>query len=200
MAREQALDPQNQTLSGFRSLGAFFKRNLTPKLGAAVALWRLEVWMATPLALVFIATLGRWEGALAQGTVMAAYSAAFLFLLDGERFMDEMRDWARRRKWVDRSLSIAERTDRAGRVQKAVAVPGTIMFMGPFWRAITYNLARVPRLPAYVFSVGGSFPHSLFWTGLVLGGLYEIALRPALEWVASVILDPVVQAVAQLFT
>lgn len=161
---------------------SFFRRNVTPRLGATLAAWRIEAKLATPLALVLIATIGRWPGALAMGGIMAAYSALFLCLLDGERVMDEVRGWLRGRRWAQRYvLPVAERRDRTGTVHRALALPGTVMFMGPFWRAVTYHLFRMPRLAAYALSVGGSVPHSLFWTGLVLGGLWEAAIRPLTE-------------------
>ncbi len=161
---------------------SFLRRNVTPRLGAALAVWRIEAWLATPLALLLLATLGRWQGALAMGLVMAGYSALFLFLLDGERAMQDVRHLLTRHNWVRRFLlPIAERPDRTGKIHRVLAVPGTVMLMGPFWRAVTYHLFRVPRFAAYALSVGGSIPHSLFWTGLVLGGLFEVAIRPALE-------------------
>jgi len=68
-------------------------------------------------------------------------------------------------------LPIAERRDRVGALQRALSIPASVMLMGPFWRAVTYHVFRMPRLLAYALSVGGGFPHSLFWTSLVLGGL-----------------------------
>ena len=71
-------------------------------------------------------------------------------------------------------LPIAERRDRVGALQRALSIPASVMLMGPFWRAVTYHVFRMPRLPAYALSVGGSFPHSLFWdrpcAGRPLGG------------------------------
>jgi hypothetical protein len=163
----------------------FFRRNVTPRLGTALAVWRLEAWLATPLAVLFLATLGRWPGALAQGLVMAACSALFLFLLDGERVMQDVRHLLSGRRWARRFLlPIAERRDRTGTLHRIIAVPGTVMLMGPFWRAVTYHLFRVPRSRAYALSVVGSIPHSLFWTGLVLGGVWEVAIKPALSGIA----------------
>lgn len=165
-----------------RVITAFMRRNVTPRLGATLALWRIEARLATPLALVLVATLGRWNGALAMGGIMAVYAAVFLFLLDGEKVMDEMRGWMGERDWVRRwALPVAERRDRVGTVQRSLAIPATIMLLGPFWRALTYHLFRLPRIPAYALSVGGSFPHSLLWTGVFVGGLWEIALRPLLQ-------------------
>ena len=201
MTEQVATIPQStaaETIGGFRAFGAFFKRNLTAKTGFAVTMWQIEAKLAGPLALFLVATLGRWEGALVQGSVMAAYSALFLFLLDRQPIVDEAQEWMRARKWGRRYMHIAERQDATGRVQRAVAVPVTIMTFGPFWRAVTYHLARVPRIPAYIFSVGGSFPHSLFWTGLVLGGVWTLIgpyVIAALEWMWAEVVVPAVEAI-----
>ena len=179
MATAETFAPE-PTSSGpiatFRAMGRFFKRNLTRKSAAAVAIWRVEVWMATPLALLLVATLGRWEGALAMGVVMAVYAAVFLFLLDGERVVDEMRTWTSKRRWT---RWMAPREMRAHHLW--LMLPALVMFTGPFWRAVAFHIAAVPRTIAYVVGVGGSFPHTLFWTGVVVGGLYEGAIRPAFE-------------------
>lgn len=160
---------------------SFFRRNITPRLGVALAVWRVEARTATPLALLLVATIGRWEGAVIMGAIMACYSALFLFLLDGERVMDEVRDWMKGRSWARRYITpVAESKGRSGTLQRALALPWTVMFMGPFFRAITYHLFHMRRVPAYTLSVGGSIPHSLLWTGLVLGGLWEGVIRPLL--------------------
>jgi hypothetical protein len=52
------------------------------------------------------------------------------------------------------------------------------MVLGPFWRAVAFHLFRMPRAVAYLLSVGGSVPHSLLWTGLVLGGIWEGLVWP----------------------
>lgn len=117
-----------------------------------------------------------------MGSIMPCFSALFLFLLDGERIMEEVRDWLNGRRWFRRYvLPIAEREGLPGTVSRALALPATIMFMGPFWRAATYHLFRLPRSLAYLLSIGGSFPHSLFWTGLVVGGLWEAAVEPLIR-------------------
>ncbi|MEO6198080.1 MAG: hypothetical protein ABIP58_08245 [Dehalococcoidia bacterium] len=178
MATEQALAPSSEPtgpIATFRAMGQFFKRNLTRRSAAAVAIWRVEVWMATPLALLFVATLGRWEGALAMGVVMAAYAAVFLFLLDGERVVEEMRAWTGKRRWT-RWLTPHEAKSRR---HHWLLLPALVMLTGPFWRAVAFHVTTVPRTLAYATAVGGSFPHALFWTGLVVGGLYEGAIRPA---------------------
>jgi hypothetical protein len=58
----------------FKATGRFFKRNLTKKSGAALAIWRVEARLATPFALVLVATLG--AGTARHGGGMAAYAAA----------------------------------------------------------------------------------------------------------------------------
>lgn len=187
---EQAatLNPVNRT--AVRETAAFFRRHLSPRVGATLAVWQFEAKTATPLAVFFVATMGRWNGALAMGLVMAFYSAVLLFLLEGQKVMDELRQWMRHRGWGRHYLGIAERPDLVGKVQRAGAVPLTVMVFGPFWRAVTYHLARVPRVPAYVLSVGGSIPHSLFWTGLVVGGFYEVAIEPGAAWLRDSALSP----------
>lgn len=157
-------------------------RYMTPQLGTTLVLWRVEAYTATPLALLLVATLGRWSGALVMGGIMAVYSALFLFLLDGERVMEELRGWVRDRRLVRRYvLPIAERRGAVGVLQRALAVPAIVMVLGPFWRAVTFHLFRMPRWPAYALSVGGSIPHSLLWTGLVLGGIWEGLVWPFLK-------------------
>jgi hypothetical protein len=162
-------------LAFFRDAGRFFKRNLTRKSGAALVVWRIETWMATPAALLFVATLGRWEGALAMGALMAAYAAIFLLLLEGERVIVDIREWAAKRSWT----RWAAPRETGG--HRWALLTGLVMVFGPFWRAVTFQVAAIPRIPAYALSVGGSFPHSLLWTGLVVGGLYEAAIRPTFE-------------------
>jgi hypothetical protein len=161
---------------------------LRPKLTAAIVIWRVEAYSALPLALLFIATIGRWPAALAMGCVMAAFSAVFVFLLEGDPALEDVRAWADRRR-VGRVLErLAEAKGAGGRMLRAAAVAPAIMFPGPFWRAVTFQLFHVRRELAYGLSVGGSFPHSLFWTGLVLGGLWEVAIRPLLMAIADLLL------------
>ncbi len=167
---------------GARRLRGFLRRNVTRRLGVTVVLWQMETRLATPVALVLVATIGRWPGALAMGGIMAIYSALFLFLLDGERVMKELRGWAQERRLMRRYvLPIAERRDGVGMVQRGLAVPVVVMFMGPFWRAVTFHLFRTRRPWAYLLSVGGSIPHSLLWTGLVLWGIWEGLVWPLIK-------------------
>lgn len=165
-----------------RSVRQFFQRNLTPKTGTALVIWRVEAWLSGPMALALVAAFGRWDGALVTGAIMATFSAIFLFLLDGEAVMDEVRRWVGDRSWGRSAMRAAERRDNVGVAQRAASVPATVMLLGPFPRAITYHIFKVRRPLAYGFSVGGQFLHNLFWTGIVLGSLYGLAIHPALNW------------------
>jgi len=167
--------------AGRRQLLALLRSRLTPRLTATLALWRVEAYLATPLALLLVATLGRWPAAFAMGSIMAVYSALFLFLLDGQPVLHDIHGWGRGR-WLGRLIeSLADARGFRASARRAVALPWSVVFMGPFWRAVTYHLFRVPRLASYALSVGGSIPHSLLWTGLVLGGVWEALIRPALQ-------------------
>ncbi|HVP05184.1 MAG TPA: hypothetical protein VMT90_05870 [Dehalococcoidia bacterium] len=175
-----------------RSIREFFQRNLTPKTGTALVAWRVEAWLSGPVALALVASLGRWNGALATGLIMAAFSAFFLFMLDGEIVLDEVRRWVGDRDWGRSAMRAAERRDNVGVVQRAVSVPATIMLMGPFLRAVTYHIFRVRRPLAYGFSITGQVVHSLFWTGIVLGSLYGLLIHPALSALWDAAISPVV--------
>src|SRR3989337_1496335 len=90
---------------------ALLMRYARPQMGAALVLWRVEAYLATPLALLFIATIGRWPAALAMGSLMAVFAAVFLFLLEDDPAVDDIRDWADRRR-LGRLLEwLAGRTD-----------------------------------------------------------------------------------------
>lgn len=165
-----------------RGLIHFLRRHLTPRLSAAIVIWQAETRTVTLLATVLVITLGRWPAAFAMGSIMAVYSALFLFLLDGEPAMEAFREWAEGRRFVKRRLlPMMERQDRVGTAQRVASVPLLIAFTGPFWRAIILHAFRVRRALAYVISVGGSIPHSLLWTGLFLGGLWEELIWPFLD-------------------
>ncbi len=156
----------------------FRLRYLGPKAGLALVLWRVEAYAATPLALLLIATLGRWPGALVMGSVMAAFAAVFLYLLEDDPVLDDVRGWAGRRR-IGRALErLADRDDGVGKARRAAALVPGVMVLGPFWRAVAFHLFRMRRWAAYVLSVGGSFPHALLWTGLILGGIWEGFLWP----------------------
>ena len=164
-----------------RQFVAYLRRRATRRLGATLALWRLEAYTATPLAVALIASFGRWPAAFAMGSLMAVYAAVFLFLLDGEPVWRDVHAWADGRRLGRLVEGVAQERGWKGTVRRVLAVPVTVMFLGPFWRAVTFHLFRVPRAPAYVLSVGGSIPHSLLWTGLVLGGLWEGVVWPLLR-------------------
>jgi hypothetical protein len=180
-----------------RSYWSYLRTRMTKRLAATIVTWRVEARLATPLALLFVATLGRWPASIVMGTIMAGFSALFLFLLDGERMMHELRGWLEERRTFRRYLKpIANRKGRAGTVQRLLAIPATIMFMGPFFRATTYHLFRLRRAPAYTLSMLGSYPHSLLWTGLVAGGVWEWLMAPAFDWLWEEALRPLIEALA----
>lgn len=188
--------PQEFRFWHFRASWRYLRTRMTKRLAATIIIWRVEARIATPLALLLVATLGRWPAALAMGTVMAGFSALFLFLLDGERVMHELRGWLEERRTFRRYLQpIVDRQGRIGTLQRALAIPVTIMFMGPFFRATTYHLFRLRAVPAYTLSCLGSYPHSLLWTGIVAGGLWEWVLSPAFGWLWDEGVRPAMEAV-----
>jgi hypothetical protein len=168
----------------------FFLRFLRLKSGTAVLLWRVEARSATPVALLLIATLGRWPAALVAGAVIAGFSAVFLYLLDDDPALDEVRTWIGRRRLGRALLRLAEQNDRYGKARRAVALVPAVMLLGPFWRAVTFHLFRMRRPSAYVLSVGGSIPHALLWVGLVLGGLWDALILPLLNTLWSAVILP----------
>jgi hypothetical protein len=173
-----AREPKEGTLQGGVRPPPFLLRYLHPQTGATLVLWRLEAYTAMPLALLFVATLGRWPGALAMGLMMAAYAALFLYLLEDEPILDDI--WAWIGHWrIGRALErLAASDDPVDRICRRAMVVPAIMVLGPFWRAVAFHLFRMRRPVAYLLSVGGSIPHSLLWTGLVLGGVWEGLVWP----------------------
>jgi hypothetical protein len=177
---ETAAAPAEESISPARRR-PFLLRYLRPKLTVALVMWRIEAYSALPLAVLFIATLGRWPAALMMGCLMAVFAAVFLFLLEGEPAVEDARAWADRR-WIGRLLErLAEGRGGSGRITRSLAVVPAIMLMGPFWRAVALHLFGVRRALAYAFSVGGSIPHSLFWTGVVVGGIWEGIAWPTIK-------------------
>ena len=167
------------------------RKRLTRRSAAAIVLWRIQVFFDGWIALALVGWLGRWPAAWIMGLLFAIFSAIFLYLLDGERAMNEMREWLRDRRFVRRFiLPIAERKDRTGTLLRIIAIPYTVMMMGPFPTAVTYHAVRVPRVPAYTLAVLGSFPFQLLWTGIVLGSLWDIAIQPAFIWLWDEVLEP----------
>jgi hypothetical protein len=160
----------------------FLRANLTPRSATALALWRVEARLSTPLALTAVAAWGRWPGAFAMAALAALLSAAFIMLLEGESVVAELRAWAKRwgffRRFV---LPIADRRDRTGTALRIASVPAMILLLGPFWRGLTLELFRIRGLRAYLISVLGSIPHALLWVGLVLGGIWDGFLQAFLR-------------------
>jgi hypothetical protein len=166
------------------------RRYATPRLTAAAVIWRIEAYTATPLAIFCIETFGRWNGALVMGTIMAGFSALFLFLLRGEDVIDALRDWLRGRRFVRRFVLPIKRSEgSAAAAARFLSAPASVMLMGPFQRAVTYRVLGLRDIVAYPLSVGGSIPHSLFWTGLVFGSAWELILRPAVVWIIQMFGD-----------
>jgi len=163
-------------------LGQWLKRNVTPRLGAAVVLWRIEARISTPLALALVATMGRWPAAFIMGLIMAVWSALFFYLLDGEKALSDLRRWAFQQKLVGGYLrSLVDRRDGSSTAQRIALVPLIVLVLGPFLRAVALHLLRAPRLPSYLLTILGSIPHSLLWTGIILGGLWEGLIWPFLD-------------------
>lgn len=178
-----------------RAAGAFFRRNLTPRTGVALAAWRIEALLITPLSIVLIETFGRWRGAFVMSCVMAGFSLLFLLLLAGEPIMADFRRWLGERSWGHRTMRIAERRDRAGAAQRALAVPAIVMLLGPFWRSVTVETFLVRKPLAFLIAAGGAFPHTMFWTGIVVGSLWVLVTRPALLWAWDVAFSPAADAI-----
>ena len=173
----------------------FLLRYLGPKAGVALVLWRVEAYSATPLALLLIATLGRWPAALVMGSVMAAFAAVFLYLLEDDPALNDVRGWAGRRRIGRALVRLADRDDGVGKARRLVALVPGVMLLGPFWRAVAFHLFRMRRSMAYVLSVGGSFPHALLWTGLILGGLWGLLIERLLRAFWSDLVVPLIEGV-----
>jgi len=178
---EVRAEVRGEAKAAVQKLVPFLRHRLTPRFGLALSLWRLEAATITPLALLLVATLGRWSGALAMGSITAAYAAAFLFLLEGDPLLSDVRAWITGRRLGRLLEGVFEGQGWSGTARRAIAVPFVVMLLGPFWRAVTFHLFRMPRWAAWTFSVAGSIPHSLLWTGLVLGGLWEGLVWPFLK-------------------
>lgn len=175
--------PESGFFGTFRAAGTFFRRNLTPRTGVAVAAWRVETLLITPLSIFLIETLGRWRGAFAMSCVMAAFSLLFLLLLAGEPIMADFRRWLGERSFGHWSMRIAERRDTMGAAQRAASVPAIVMLLGPFWRAVTVETFLVRKPLALLIAVAGAWPHTMFWTGVVTASVWELVTKPALKWV-----------------
>jgi hypothetical protein len=187
---ELAGTPSEEVAGKAVGLWQLLRKYATPRLTAAAVIWRFEAYTVTPLVIFCVETFGRWDGALVVGAIMAVYSAIFLFLLNGERVVDALREWLRGRRFVRRFvLPVRHSEGLAGIAARRLSAPASFMFLGPFQRAVTYRVLGLRDYVAYPLSVGGAIPHSLFWTGLVFGSAWELAIRPAALWVAGGIGD-----------
>ena len=161
---------------------SFLRRNLTRRLAVAIALWRVEARFLLPGGLVLVAVFGRWPAALMVGAVGALLAAVFMWLLDGERILGEVRAWGGRNRLVRKYLlPLADRRDRTGTVLRALSMPLLVLEFGPFWRSLTLLLFNFRGLKAYAFTVVASIPHALLWVGIVAGTLWEELLWPFIK-------------------
>jgi len=165
-----------------RAWRRFLRRNLTPRLTAAIALWRIEARFLLPGGLVLIAIFGRWPAAFMVAAIGAVLAAVFMWLLDGERILGEVRAWGGRNRFVRRFLlPVADRRDRTGTVLRALSMPVLVLDFGPFWRSLTLLLFNFRGLKAYAFTVLASIPHALLWVGIVAGSLWEELILPFIK-------------------
>ncbi len=167
-----------------RSVGwrRFLRRNVTRRLAVAIALWRVEARFLLPGGLVLVAVFGRWPAALMAGAIGALLAAAFMWLLDGERILGQVRAWGEGNRWLRKYLlPLADRRDRTGAVLRALSLPVLVLWFGPFWRSLTLLLFNFRGLKAYVFTVLASIPHALLWVGIVAGSLWEELILPLIK-------------------
>jgi hypothetical protein len=161
---------------------SFLRRNLTRRLAVTIALWRVEARFLLPGGLVLVAVFGRWPAALMVGAVGALLAAVFMWLLDGERILGEVRAWGGRNRLVRKYLlPLADRRDRTGTVLRVLSLPVLVLWFGPFWRSLTLLLFHSRGLKAYAFTVLASIPHALLWVGIVAGSLWEELIWPFIK-------------------
>jgi hypothetical protein len=167
-----------------RGVWQILRHYATPKLTAAAIIWRFESYTVTPMVILCIELFGRWNGAFVVGLIMAVYSAVFLYLLEGERALDALREWLRDRKMVRRVvLPVKNSEGVVGIGGRLLAAPASIMLLAAFERAVAYRVLGLKNRVAYPLSCIGAIPRALFWAGLVFGSAYELVFRPALVWV-----------------
>ena len=160
----------------------FLRRNVTRRLAVAIALWRVEARFLLPGGLVLVAVFGRWPAALMVGAIGALLAAVFMWLLDGEQILGEVRAWGGRNRLVRKYLlPLADRRDRTGTVLRALSMPLLVLDFGPFWRSLTLLLFNFRGLKAYAFTVLASIPHALLWVGIVAGSLWEELIWPFIK-------------------
>ena len=160
----------------------FLRHNVTPRLAVAIALWRVEARFLLPGGLVLVAVFGRWPAALMVGAIGALLAAVFMWLLDGERILGEVRAWGGRNRLVRKYLlPLADRRDRTGTVLRVLSLPVLVLWFGPFWRSLTLLLFNFRGLKAYAFTVLASIPHALLWVGIVAGSLWEELIWPFIK-------------------
>jgi hypothetical protein len=169
-----------------RGVWQILRQYATPKLSAAAIIWRFESYTMTPIVIFCIEAFGRWNGALVVGAIMSVYAALFLFLLEGERALDALREWLRDRRMVRRFvLPIKNSEGVLSKGGRWLAAPASVMLLSAFERAVTYRVLGLKNYVAYPLSCLGQFPRSLFWVGVVFGSAWELVFRPALLWLAG---------------
>jgi len=159
-----------------RGLFQLLRSCLSPRVGVAVALWRVEAWVGAPLALVLVATLGRWGGVFAMAGITAAHALFSLLLLDGDNALHAIREWLGNKRWGSKVLALAAHSGR----RWLILSPLVVLLLSPFWRILALLLLGFRRWELYLVGVGGSVPHALIWTGLVAGSIWDY-LRPAIQ-------------------
>jgi hypothetical protein len=160
----------------------FLRRNVTRRLATAIALWRVEARFLLPGGLVLVAVFGRWPAALMAGGIGALLAAIFVWLLDGERILGEVRVWGEGNRWVRKFLfPIADRRDRTGTALRVLSLPVLVLWFGPFWRSLSLLLFHFRGLKAYAFTVLASIPYALLWVGIVAGSLWEELIWPLIK-------------------
>ncbi len=182
-AAERTIKPGSEQAEK-RGVWQILRHYATPKLTAAAIIWRIESYTYTPLVIFCIEVFGRWNGALVVGLIMAVNAALFLFLLEGERALDALREWLRDRRMVKRLvLPVKNSEGMVGTAGRWLAAPASVMLLAVFERAVAYRVLGLKNRVAYPLSCLGQIPRSLFWAGLVFGSAYELLFRPTLVWV-----------------
>jgi len=162
------------------------RQHITPRLSASVILWRIEATVATPLAILLVATFGRWTAALTMGMLMGVFAAIFLAMLSEQAVLVAFRDWARDHRFVSRMYRpLVHPQSLLALLALILLLPLLVMLLGPFWRAVAFHSLALRKDVSYLISVLGSIPHSLLWTGIILGGLWEGLVWPLVKAIFS---------------
>lgn len=152
---------------------------VTPRTGAAILLWRVEAPLTPPVAFALVASLGRWEAAIAMGVLTGLLGGLFLWLLRSEAAIHEARELLMRRRFLRRLTQTLLGGDlRSQQGVRLASLPVLVLVLGPFWRAVALALSGTADRRALFIAVVGSVPHHLLWTGLVVGSIWDFLLSP----------------------